>query len=147
MDGNKVWGFHDSTNLRIHHFKEISKECDRENLGEILKIVSYFPIFVNGEENNILYRPMTKEELILVLSTFRRKMPGSCNSTFSVQIPKVDFSNKFDDFRPISPCNFLYKIISKLIVVRIKPLLSNAISFEQFGFLKGRLIHEVRGTA
>jgi hypothetical protein len=69
-------------------------------------------------------------------------MPGSYNSTFLVLIPKVDFPDTFDDFRPISLCNCLYKIISKVIVVRIKPLLSNVISSEQFGFLKGRLIHE-----
>jgi hypothetical protein len=70
-------GFHDLENMGVHHFKEIFKEPDRENLGEILKVVSYFPIFVNEEENNILYRPVTKEELMFVLSTFQKdKSPG-----------------------------------------------------------------------
>jgi hypothetical protein len=37
---------------------------------------------------------------------------------------------------------YLYKIIANVIVVRIKLILSKVRYFEQFGFLKGRFIHE-----
>jgi hypothetical protein len=47
------------------------------------------------------------------------------NSTFLTCIPKVNPSNTFEDFQPISKWNVIYKIISKLVVSRIKPLLSN----------------------
>ena len=67
---------------------------------------------------------------------------GIYNSTFLVMIPKVDYHDTLDDFRSISLSNFLYKIISKVIIVRIKPFLSNVIYYEKFWFLKGRLIHE-----
>jgi hypothetical protein len=65
-DSNKVRGFHDLANLRVHHFKEIFKEPNRE------KVASYFPIFVNEEENNILYKPMTKEKLMSILRIFQK---------------------------------------------------------------------------
>jgi hypothetical protein len=59
----------------------------------------------------------------------------------------VDDPQSFDDFRPISLCNCIYKIIAKIIARRLKPLLSEAISKEQFGFLEGRQIHEAIGVA
>jgi hypothetical protein len=74
-------------------------------------------------------------------------MSGSYNSTFLALIPKVDCPDTFNEFKPISMCNFLYKIISKVIVVRIKSLPSNIVSYKQFGFLKGRLIHETISIA
>lgn len=75
------------------------------------------------------------------------EMPLILNSTFIVVVPKLDRSYSFDDFQPIAPCNSLCKIVAKIIAIRIKPILSNIISLEQFGFLKGRFIHEAIGLA
>ena len=55
--------------------------------------------------------------------------------------------NSLNDFRPISLCNCVYKIISKVIALRMKVILSEQISAEQFGFLEGRQIHEAIGVA
>ncbi|KAK3204555.1 hypothetical protein Dsin_018601 [Dipteronia sinensis] len=44
------------------------------------------------------------------------------------------------DFRPISCCNTLYKIIAKIIVNRIKPCLPDIISHFQSAFVAGRCI-------
>lgn len=44
------------------------------------------------------------------------------------------------DYRPISFCNSIYKIISKLMVNRLKPTLMKIISPEQHGFTPG---HEI----
>eukprot|EP00253_Pinus_taeda_P004657 PITA_04657 len=64
------------------------------------------------------------------------------NSTFIALIPKKDDLESFEDFRPISLCNCIYKIIAKVIAVRLVPILSRNVSMEQSGFLDGRQIHE-----
>ena len=64
------------------------------------------------------------------------------NSSFIALIPKKGCLRKFKDFRTISLCNYIYKIISKVIAKRLKDALSAHIQKEQFGFLEGKQIHE-----
>jgi hypothetical protein len=67
------------------------------------------------------------------------------NTTFITLIPKSNNLATFDDFCLISLCNCIYKIISKVINLRLKAILSWHISGEKFGFLKGRKMHEAIG--
>ena len=69
------------------------------------------------------------------------------NSTFIALIPKVDNPKSLHEFKLISLCNCIYKVISKVIARRLKDLLSKHIYSEQFGFLKGIQIHEAIGVA
>ena len=52
------------------------------------------------------------------------------NSTFVDLIPKKYAIEDLGDFHPISLCNFVYKIISKIIANRIKPIFSIGLSTE-----------------
>ncbi|XP_026417371.1 uncharacterized protein LOC113312852 [Papaver somniferum] len=57
------------------------------------------------------------------------------NHTFLSLIQKTDNPSSPSEFRPISLCNSSYKIISKIIVNRMKPLLSKMISPYQAAYV------------
>ncbi|KAK9993986.1 hypothetical protein SO802_023689 [Lithocarpus litseifolius] len=67
-------------------------------------------------------------------------IPESLNSTFIPLIPKVKHPKRVADFRPNSLCNVVYKLISKVLVNRLKKFLASAIPETQSAFLSGRLI-------
>lgn len=64
------------------------------------------------------------------------------NHTNIALIPKIDHPELVDNFRPISLCNVIYKIITKIIVNRLKPILNQLISHNQGAFAPGRSIHD-----
>ncbi|MCH79574.1 putative ribonuclease H protein [Trifolium medium] len=57
-------------------------------------------------------------------------------------IPKVEHPKYIQQFRPISLCNTLYKIVSKVLTNRIKNTITKVVSPHQTGFIPGRSIHE-----
>ncbi|KAL2246363.1 UNVERIFIED_CONTAM: hypothetical protein Sindi_2904500 [Sesamum indicum] len=62
------------------------------------------------------------------------------NTTILALIPKVHSPMSVGDFRPISCCNVLYKIIAKLIVKRLSMVLDKVISPCQAAFVPSRSI-------
>ncbi|CAN1785963.1 LINE-1 retrotransposable element ORF2 protein, partial [Linum perenne] len=65
-------------------------------------------------------------------------MPEGWNDTNVVIIPKVPNPETISQFRPISCCNFRYKIISKIMADRLKIWLPDIISEMQAAFTGGR---------
>ena len=62
------------------------------------------------------------------------------NHTFLTPIPKVNSPEHVIDFRPISLCNMMYKIFSKVLANGLKKLLPSIITEHQLAFAKNRLI-------
>ena len=72
------------------------------------------------------------------------------NVTFITLIMKCEGGDSPKKSKPISLCNVIYKIITKVIANRLKSLLLGIISLEKLGFVKGRqitdgiiLVHEL----
>ena len=53
-------------------------------------------------------------------------------------IPKQSGPETVSQYKPISLCNTVYKIVTKILVQRLKPLLPSLISPMQATFLAGR---------
>ncbi|KAE8770008.1 retrotransposon protein [Hordeum vulgare] len=85
-----------------------------------------------------------KEEIIKAVRQFfvTGHMPEGVNDTCIVLIPKVQHPSSLKDFWPISLCNVIYKIVSKCMVNRLRPCLSELISENQSAFIRGRLISD-----
>ncbi|GKV08919.1 hypothetical protein SLEP1_g20489 [Rubroshorea leprosula] len=65
-------------------------------------------------------------------------VPPKWNECLITLIPKVGSPVNINQFRPIGLCNVNYKIVSKIIVHRLKPLLDSIISPCQTSFVPGR---------
>lgn len=65
------------------------------------------------------------------------------NNTIIALTPKVPEACRLGEFRPISLCNLMYKIITNIIAKRLKPVLLQCISPNQAAFLKGRSLRRM----
>ncbi|XP_038715014.1 uncharacterized protein LOC120008703 [Tripterygium wilfordii] len=66
-------------------------------------------------------------------------MDQEVNPTFIALIPKSKEAFRVSDYRPISLCNVLYKIIAKLLAVRLNNILHHIVVGNQSAFIKNRL--------
>ena len=66
--------------------------------------------------------------------------PEGLNDTFLTLIPKVEHPQTVTQFRPIGLCNVAYKLITKVLVQRLKKILPDLISPYQASFIPGRQI-------
>jgi len=68
------------------------------------------------------------------------KVLSALNTNFLTLIPKEERVTHSNHFRAISLCNVIYKIITKFITLRFKPILPFINSKEKLGYVEGRQI-------
>lgn len=129
--------------------EEMNKSLDRGfSIAENKKVV--FSIFVDKspgpdgmkamfyQQHWDIVGPLVSKEVLDCLN--EKADLDEINSTLVTLIPKVKDPMYVGDFRPISLCNVLYKVISKVLINRLKPISPVVISGTQSAFVPGRLI-------
>eukprot|EP00253_Pinus_taeda_P009353 PITA_09353 len=135
----------------VKHFQGIAKETGYNIENSIRNFTRHIPRLVSSEDNFNFNKPVTEEEVSEVLKEIQNgKAPGpdgfnadffkACWSIVKKDILNVEASQTPDKFRPIALCNVVYKIISKVVANRLKPLLPSLVSVEQAGYVEGRQI-------
>lgn len=71
-----------------------------------------------------------------------RYLPSPINHTFIALIPKITSPKYVHEVRPVSLCNVLYKIFSKVLANRLKKILPAIITKHQLTFTKNKLISD-----
>ncbi|KAI0525121.1 hypothetical protein KFK09_004512 [Dendrobium nobile] len=66
-------------------------------------------------------------------------LPNGVKATALALIPKHSNASSLADFRPIALCNTIYKIIAKVLALRIKNFMPLIIRCNQSGFIKARV--------
>ena len=67
-----------------------------------------------------------------------RSMPDYLNRNLIALIPKIQGLETLGSYRPISLCNSVYKMVTKITVTRLRPYLAKLISPLQTAFMSGR---------
>lgn len=181
---NRDWVHSTNDILReaISYFENFYKAWVGVNIVDQIWGSEDYPSMFNKESNQVIFHPITLEEILWVLKSFAkdkcpcpdgwtmdilihffdlmgedlvdlvgewwlsRQISRAINSTFLALILKKYDPSSFEDLRPISLCNIIYKLISKVIAEHIKNNLSKFIYRDQFGFLHNCLIYDVIGT-
>ncbi|KAL0434329.1 UNVERIFIED_CONTAM: hypothetical protein Slati_2767200 [Sesamum latifolium] len=86
--------------------------------------------------------PIIGNEITAAVQDFfhTRKLLKQINATVLSLIPKVASPNTISEFRPITCCNVLYKVITKIIVRRMHGVMDKIVSPVQNAFVSGRRI-------
>lgn len=64
------------------------------------------------------------------------------NCTLVIMIPNKPDAAQIKDMRPIPRCTVLYKIIPKIVTMRMENVINTVVDDNQFVFILGRAIHD-----
>nr|XP_027083663.1 uncharacterized protein LOC113705962 [Coffea arabica] len=123
-------------------------------------LLQHIPAILTDEENDLLEQFPSEVEIRNAVFTMDgesapgpdgytvcsffcgAELPRAITATSIALIPKVGHPQDFSQFRPISLCNFINKLISRILADRLARVLPRIISPQQSGFVRGRLISD-----
>ncbi|XP_025678707.1 uncharacterized protein [Arachis hypogaea] len=98
---------------------------------------------IDGEEAIALEEDIGQEFTTTVMDFFQSaKLPNDANVTWVTLAPKFVGAKEIKDFRPISMVGCVYKVISKVLVQRMRTVMPDLVGETQSAFVKGRKIHD-----
>lgn len=85
--------------------------------------------------------PIIKNEICGALSAFFNNglLYLDINCTTITLLPKKVNPETIKDYRPIVCCTMLYKLIAKILALRMQKVMNSVISEAQAGFIPGRI--------
>ena len=127
--------------------KELVREVEEDEIKNAVFQLGTFKAPGSDGFNGLFYQKfwevVNKDVKEAVKSFFiNGRMLKELNATEIVLIPKVKGPEEVTQFRPISLCNFAYKVISKIMVNRMQERMGEIITENQSAFLAGKQIQD-----
>ncbi|XP_028094336.1 uncharacterized protein LOC114294405 [Camellia sinensis] len=131
---------HDDNNLLL-------RNISTEEIWKAVKIISAFKAPGRDGFQAIFYHKFWDVIEVNVCDFIKncfqsKSIPPVVNQTLIALFPKTVIPENIKQFRPISLCNVSYKILSKILVNRIRPLLQDLVGPTQSSFIPGRSTHD-----
>lgn len=132
-----------SDTVRAALINEVSSEDIKREVFALPANKSLGPDSYTGEFFRSTWDIVGEDVTAAVKEFFKSgKILRQCNATAVTLIPKKTAAEKLSDFRPISLCNAVYKVISKILSRKLQLIMHEIISNSQSAFIKGRLLAE-----
>ncbi|KAL9665021.1 hypothetical protein QQ045_020430 [Rhodiola kirilowii] len=121
--------------------RDVSYNEVTQIIKELLRCKAVGPDGFNAEFLKAAW-PVCGADVVQSIRSFfwTGSLPSSLNSTYLALILKVCGACELRDFRPISCCNIIYKVISSILAKRLKTVLPYLVEISQSVFIKGRNI-------
>ncbi|KAL5569458.1 hypothetical protein UlMin_026033 [Ulmus minor] len=146
MEGEWYTGIDNISNVVTDYFDKLFSSSN-PSLLDMDTVFSCVKPKVSQSINEHLSRPFTGEEIRKALEDMPpTKSPGpdgdihQWNQTLITLIPKIQSPTQVSEFRPISLCNVVYKLVSRTNTNRFSKILDEVIGDQQSAFVPGQLI-------
>ncbi|GJU11275.1 reverse transcriptase [Tanacetum coccineum] len=131
----------------LDHFSKIYSTFGDRNFNDVLDMLTHA---VTNSMSLQLEAPVLQVEIDKVVKDLgAHKAPGEdgfpgifFQKYWHIVGDSVPSPKTIGQFRPISLCNFVYRVISKVMANRLKPFMHCLISPQQSAFIPGRLIQD-----